>query len=210
MNTYHNSSTAIRRIQKDLKEIEREPVPGVSICMPDISDPFILHANLEIKDGIYEGILLHLIVHIPPDYPITPPAVNICPGLNFGHKHHQHIFDDLRNGNSICTDLISNFRGHFEAIDASGKPVKSGWTPSYTLSSVLIQLQVFFADPDFPLNSLPSKEDIQELRDHVKKFTTTITVNDGKTQTTVIHSYNNPYPPVHEIADKSCETEGRR
>ena len=197
MNTSGTSSQqsghAIKRILRDLREIERDPIPSLSICMPDVKDPFTLHANIEIKNGIYEGLLLHLIVHIPVEYPAQPPAVNIAPGLDFGHEYHEHVYDNPFQGNSICTDLTSNFAGYFRSIDSvqkgSRNPVKSGWTPAYTLSSVLMQLQIFFADPDYPKEALPGPERIKKLKDHVEKYELDIVCHNGSETKTVTHCH---------------------
>ena len=194
------SARAIKRALRDLAEIEANPISGISVAMPDINNPFVMHANIEIRDGIYEGILIHLVIHIPDEYPIKPPAVNIAPGLDFGHKYHEHIYDNQTHGNSICTDLTSNFAGHFSLIDSYGKPTRSGWTPSYTLSSVLVQLQVFFADPDLEKHMLPSDEEIVKLRRHIERFEVDVKIDDGMgEEKTVTHSRRNPYPPL------SCE-----
>ena len=195
------SARAIKRALRDLAEIEANPISGISVAMPDINNPFVMHANIEIRDGIYEGILIHLIIHIPDEYPIKPPAVNIAPGLDFGHKYHEHIYDNQTHGNSICTDLTSNFAGHFSLIDSYGKPTRSGWTPSYTLSSVLVQLQVFFADPDLEKHRLPSDEEISKLKRHIERFELDVKIDDGMgEEKTVTHSHRNPYPSL------SCET----
>ena len=198
--TSNLSARVIKRALRDLAEIEANPISGISVAMPDINNPFVMHANIEIRDGIYEGILIHLIIHIPDEYPIKPPAVNIAPGLDFGHKYHEHIYDNQTHGNSICTDLTSNFAGHFSLIDSYGKPTRSGWTPSYTLSSVLVQLQVFFADPDLDKHRLPSDEEISKLKRHIERFEMDVKIDDGMDEEkTVTHSRRNPYPPL------SCE-----
>ena len=194
MNNTNSQSTAFKRILRDLAEIEREPLVGLSVCLPDKTDFFTLHANIQIQEGIYKDILLHLIIRIPSDYPNNPPAVNIAPGLKFNHRFHGHMHADDGYGYSICTDLTSNFARYFSTTDSQGKPVKSGWTPAYTLSSVLMQLQLFFADPD--LGRLPSETDIQELRKHVKSYQLDVKVNDGDEVKYITHSFQKPYPPL--------------
>ncbi len=195
------TTRAIKRIFKDLEEAQRESLEGVSLCMPNINDPFKLHGNVEIKDGIYTGCLLHIIFQIPEEYPFKPPAVHIAPGLRFDHQFHAHVYSDGYRGNSICTDLTSNFAGHFQAIDELGKPVKSGWTPSYTLTSVLTQLQVFFADPDLPKYCLPKARDIEDLKKHIQEFKYPIKTNDGEKEIIITHCYDNPYPPFKRRQD---------
>jgi len=49
-----------------------------------------------INDGPYRGVMIHLILHIPEDYPLTGPAGNIAPGLEFDSRYHGHIHEDGR------------------------------------------------------------------------------------------------------------------
>jgi ubiquitin-protein ligase len=167
--------------------------------MPNQNDPLTLRANLFILDGPYKDLLIHLVIHIPSDYPMTGPAANIAPGLKFGHKYHEHLFDDLENGNQICSDLLTNMRGMYD----SSRNLKSGWMPAYTLSSVLLQLQVFFADTDLPKHLLPKEEDIEALRQHVRSFKTTIELSDGQT---ITHSFDSPYPAIPSLKGNSEES----
>ena len=184
--------STLKRIYKDLNEINKNPLFGASLCMPNQNDPLTLRANIFILDGPYKDLLIHMVIHLPSDYPITGPAANIAPGLKFGHKYHEHLYDDLENGNQICADLLTNMRFMYD----SSKLQKSGWTPSYTLSAVLLQLQVFFADPDLPKHLLPTTEEVEELRKHVRAFKTTIQLTDGQE---VTHSFDTPYPPLSSM-----------
>ena len=53
-------------------------------------------AQVLINDGPYRGALIHLILRIPDDYPLTGPAGNIAPGLEFDFRYHGHIHEDYR------------------------------------------------------------------------------------------------------------------
>ncbi|CAF4165813.1 unnamed protein product [Rotaria sordida] len=139
-------------IFRDLKDLDKLPVPGLGVTCPDESNPFVLHCNVLINDGPYRGIMIHLILHIPEDYPLTGPAGNIAPGLEFDSRYHAHIHED--------------------------------YSPGYTLSTALLQIVTFFADPDFSFN--PSSESIANLRHMVEKFTCA----------TCGHSYGNPNPAI--------------
>jgi len=185
---------SIKRILRDLQEFQSEPIPWVSICMPNKDYPFVLHSNIMIQDGIYKDVLIPVVIRLPQDYPLSPPAANIAPNHPFDRFFHEHIIGGGTFGASICTDLLSNFGGFFSKFQENGKPIISGWTPVYTLSSILIQLQVFFADPDLPKSWLPTPEEITEMKQKATKFTFDIKISDGSESTTVTHSYNNPYP----------------
>ena len=102
-------------IFRDLRELDKVPIPGIGVHCPDESNPFVLHCNVcilstgsiylhketlffqvLINDGPYRGIMVHLVLHIPEDYPLTGPAGNIAPGLEFDSRYHGHIHEDGR------------------------------------------------------------------------------------------------------------------
>ncbi|CAF1419958.1 unnamed protein product [Rotaria sp. Silwood1] len=139
---------------RDLRDLDKSPVPGLGVCCPDESNPFVLHCNVLINDGPYRGIMIHLILHIPEDYPLTGPAGNIAPGLEFDSSYHLHIHTDH--------------------------------SPGYSLSTALLQIITFFADPDFGYQ--PSAESIARLRTMVKNFTCkTCSHTFAKSNPSIVH-----------------------
>src|SRR5689334_13611470 len=126
----------LKRILRDYQEIQEEPIPWASICIPDHQNPFLLHGNIMIRDGPYIDVLIPVIIRLPKDYPLSPPAANIAPGHPFTWDFHEHVIGGGPNGASICTDLLSNFQWFFKKFEVDGKPVVSGWSPVYTLSSI--------------------------------------------------------------------------
>ena len=178
------TASASRRIMSDLRANMKSPVAGTSICMPDESDIFTHHVNFQIQNGIYKGIILHCVLHMPHDYPLTGPAMNIAPGLRFGHKFHEHVYEDEHNGNTICNDLLTNFAFFFK----NQPPAKaSGWTAGCTINEILMQMNIFFEDPDLPKDLIPSASQIDNLRAHVEKY-------ECKT---CGHTTAKPYPSIH-------------
>lgn len=175
----------LQRIYKDLAEIQENPIPGISITIPDENDPFKLIANLYILNGIYEGILLHLNMTLPPNYPFRAPKLFIASGQPFDHNFHHHIFGAGVDGYKICIDLLDH--GFF------GEGEKTGWTPAYTFSTLLMQMQIFFSD-QHDLHNLPSNQKINELKEKLKNFSVDIKTTDG---TFKRHSYNHPFPPLN-------------
>ena len=180
---------SIKRILLDLQEFHTSPIEGLGLCLPDESNPFELRANLLILDGIYKGILLHLIMKIPENYPLKAPKLTIAPGQEFNHTFHHHIYSDLSSsGYTICIDLLDH--GYF----AEGE--KTGWTPAYTLSTILMQMQIFFAK-DHDLLQTPSFSEIEHLKQKLQTFKATIKTTDGLK----VHSFNEPYPQISKKAE---------
>jgi len=218
LSTNNLSARAIKRILYDLKELEENPIENVSICMPDVTDPFTLHCNILVKEGLYEGLIFHLIFHIPHDYPMSAPAINIAPGLEFNKSYHNHVydaipyvksefFDEVNYGYIVCTPLTSIFSGYFRLSENEKDAVKSMWLPGYSLSSLLMQLQVFFADYDLPVSKLPPKSEVEKLKEHVSLYMLDITVNDGSNSEVITHTFYNPYPSLSSFKNIS---EGKR
>ena len=177
---------SMKRIYRDLEEIKRFPIEGIGICCPNESNPFELRANLLILDGIYKDILLHLIMYIPENYPTKAPKMIIAPGQDFNHDYHHHIFEDHKHGgHTICIDLLDH--GFF------GEAQKTGWSPAYTLSTILMQMQIFFSK-DYDLPKPPSSSDIEKLRKKLSSFTSKIFTTS---KDFIVHSYENPFPPIY-------------
>ena len=175
---------AIKRISRDLLEFNTSPIEGLGICIPNDSTPFELRANILILDGIYKDILLHLIMTIPENYPMKAPKMIIAPGQEFDHNFHHHVFPDfVTKGFTICTDLLDH--GFFE------QGQETGWTPAYTLSTILMQMQIFFSK-DHDLTHVPSEEKIKNLKEQLKGFKVNIQTNNG----IIVHSFENPYPKI--------------
>ncbi|CAF1161077.1 unnamed protein product [Rotaria sp. Silwood1] len=191
---------ATKRIIRDLKDLDKVPIPGLGVCCPDESNPFLLHCNVLINDGPYRGIMIHLVLHIPEDYPLTGPAGNIAPGLEFNSRYHAHIHEDHRNGHALCNDLLTNYAQHFRLVDGGSIKQATGWSPGYTLSTALLQIVTFFADPD--LTFTPSSSSIDRLWNMVKNFTCE----------TCGHSYTKPNPVIVDytetMLDKQQAEEG--
>ncbi|CAF4831673.1 unnamed protein product [Rotaria sp. Silwood1] len=148
----NTKAAATKRIIRDLRDLDKHPIPGLGVSCPDESNPFILHCNVLINDGPYQGIIIHLILHIPEDYPLTGPAGNIAPGLEFDSSFHAHI--------------------HYDG------------SPGYTLSTALLQIVTFFAEPDLFVN--PPPERIEHLHRVVKYFKCS----------TCGHTYDKPNPTI--------------
>lgn len=90
--------------------------------------------------------------------------MNIASDFKLPPGFHHHILD-----NSVCNDMLTNFKGYFEAID-SGKELKkaTGWSSGYSLNVILSQMQIFFADPDMPM--LLSENQIKQLIDFSQTY----------------------------------------
>ena len=136
---------AIKRINKDIREITKNPVEGIGIASID-DDPMRYVINMRLMTGPYEGYCVQLLLTFSDNYPTRPPKILMYPDQALDSHYHHHIFDDVRDEfdhhfKKFCFDLLDN-----DFMSTSDE--KSGWNPSYSISSLLLQVQNFIADPD--------------------------------------------------------------
>ena len=90
----------------------------------------------------------------------------IYPNQAIDGQYHHHIFPDNthdENGHhskKFCFDLLDN-------DFMSTKEENTGWNPSYTISSLLLQVQNFLCEPDMP--KLPAQNKINEFYESLSK-----------------------------------------
>ena len=194
-------SLCLQRITKDLKEITNSPLEGIGIASID-NDPKKYVVNMKIMSGVYEGYCIQLLLTFPDDYPIKPPKILIYPGQYFDNIYHHHIFrsglkdEKDRHFNKFCFDLLEN-----DFLSTSSE--KTGWNPSYTISTLLLQVQTFLSKPDFPTGYIPPKEKIDELMKSMETYEKSFTIkNENNEDVIKIHTWKNPYPEMYIKNDK--------
>ena len=190
-------SLCLHRINKDLKEIANSPLEGIGIISLH-NDPFKYIVNIRIMSGVFEGYCLQLLLTIPEDYPIKPPKILIYPGQIFDNTYHHHIFEsnikdeDNKSFKKFCFDLLEN-----DFLSTSSE-AHTGWNSSYTISTLLLQIQIFLSDPDFPNGYIPEKEKIDELFKSMNNYKRLFEIrNEKNEERIIIHKWNNPYPQMY-------------
>jgi len=181
---------SIRRINKDLQELAKEPAEGIGLAQLD-NNIFKYVVNTKILFGCYENLIIQMEMTIPENFPISPPEIRLFPDQHFyGHGVHHHIFLGSDGYGDLCIDITKN---RFLNTNAQG----SGWTAAYTLKSLLFQIQNFLAIHD--LHQEPDSTTIQNLFTRNKAYTRKFKDEKGEE---VMHSYENPYPKIHEGLSK--------
>ena len=185
----------LNRISKDIKEINKSPLEGIGIISLD-NDPMKYIVNIKIMTGIYEGYCLQLLLKFSDNYPIHPPKILIYPGQMMDNTYHHHIFKDTeldeqgKYFNKFCFDLLDN-----DFMPTSSQ--YTGWNPSYTISSFLLQIQTFLSDPDMSKDHLPNEEKIKELMKSMDNYEKIFIIKDNTEEIKKVHTWKNPYPEIY-------------
>ena len=139
-----NKSWAMKRLMKDLKEIEENTIPTVGVtARPIDKDIFTWRGNLRGPEATpYQGGVFHIEIKFTELYPTEPPTIKLFTPLT-----HPNVF-----GTTICLDMLNS----------SDRVLYQGWTSGYTVQSVLIQLQSFLFEK-------PPKDSEEKIKEEVKK-----------------------------------------
>lgn len=114
---------ALRRIQKELKDLSKEDLSNITAKPKSDNDLFLWEATIKGPIGSpYENGLFHIDIRFPSAYPFKPPT------LTFKTKiYHPNI----SSTGSICLDILD-----------------SNWSPALTLLKVLLSLSSLLTDPN--------------------------------------------------------------
>lgn len=130
---------ALGRIKKELRDLQKDPPPGVSAGPISDEDLFNWQATIiGPPDTPYEGGIYHLKIFFPVDYPFKPPKVKMETRI-----YHPNI--DTKG--NICLDILY-----------------SKWSPVLNVPRLLLSISSLFTDlnPD-------SGFDAESCRFHFKK-----------------------------------------
>ena len=186
---------ALKRINKDMKEIIKSPIEGIGIVSMD-NDPMKYIVNICLMAGIYKGYCVQLLLTFSDNYPTKPPKILIFPGQAISGEYHHHIFPDYsrdehgHNFKKFCFDLLDN---DFMSTTTE----HTGWNPSYSISSLLLQVQNFIGDPDLPESHLPNRQKIDELMSSMHKYKRTFIIKENNEEVKMIHTWAHPYPEMY-------------
>lgn len=124
---------ARRRLLRDLAEVQREPSELVS-ALPLENDLFEWHANLRPSSGPLAGIVFHVRIIFPTNYPDSPPNLKF-PMREIPSFVHPNLYPF-----GLCLDILSSFIGSHDQ--------HAGWSPAYSVRTLLLQLQSFLFEFD--------------------------------------------------------------
>ncbi len=110
LSPHYNKKMALKRIQRELQELGRDP-PANCSAGPVGDDLFHWQATIMgPDDSPYAGGVFFLDIHFPADYPFKPPKVSFTTRI-----YHCNI----NSNGGICLDIL-----------------KDQWSPALTISKV--------------------------------------------------------------------------
>lgn len=163
-----NMVFSVKRIIRDMKVLEDEMknMPFIS-AVPLEENLFVWHGNLlGTEDNPYKGMLVHFVINLPYNYPMSPPTISISTPLK-----HPNVF-----GNKLCLDMF----------DIATKKMHKKWSTAYSLHSILLQLQSFLFDVKKSFFNKANLAIIQQQVEDSADFHCNISGHRGASK---------PYPP---------------
>ncbi|EDQ89943.1 uncharacterized protein MONBRDRAFT_20838 [Monosiga brevicollis MX1] len=114
---------ALKRVNRELKELRRDPPTNISAG--PIKEDDVFHWQGTIvgpEDSPYAGGIFQLEIKFPPDYPFKPPKCAFRTKL-----YHPNV----SSSGGICLDIL-----------------KKEWSPALTVSKVLLSISSLLTDPN--------------------------------------------------------------
>ena len=114
---------ALRRIQKELIDLGRDPPANCSAGPTNEADQFHWQATIMgPEDSPYHQGVFFLNIQFPPDYPFKPPKVTFTTKV-----YHMNI----NSNGQICLDIL-----------------KDQWSPALTIPKILLSISSLLTDPN--------------------------------------------------------------
>jgi len=132
-----------RRLLADMKRLQEEPIPLAAAYPCSDHDLTLWNGIIGVELSVTHigtvMVPLHFLIDFPRDYPQSAPSIGFS--LEFPYRGGaEYVMQDgrLKGKKVICLDILGNFKGvHTEWKDQVG----SGWSPAYTVTTLLLQLQ---------------------------------------------------------------------
>ncbi|CAF1596612.1 unnamed protein product, partial [Adineta ricciae] len=121
---------------KQLRELNRHPVEGISAGLIDESNPYAWNVILVgPTDTLYEGGFFKARLDFPKDYPIKPPKMKFVSEI-----WHPNI---EKNGD-VCISIL-----HEPGVDQFGyEKASERWSPVQSVETILLSVLSMLSDPN--------------------------------------------------------------
>jgi len=142
------STQATARLQKELKELNKNPVEGFKVELSDTS-LFEWQVYIQGPPGTdYEGGIFKCLMNFPDEYPNAPPKMKFVSDM-----WHPNVYPD----GGVCISIL-----HTPDPMNQQEREEETWRPIQTVESILVSVCSMLSDPNF---SSPANVDASvELR----------------------------------------------
>ncbi|KAL6841367.1 hypothetical protein ACP4OV_028885 [Aristida adscensionis] len=130
------ASQASLLLQKQLKDLAKNPVDGFSAGLVDDSNVFEWQVTIiGPPDTLYDGGYFNAIMTFPQNYPNSPPSVRFT-----SEMWHPNVYPDGR----VCISIL-----HPPGEDPNGYELASErWTPVHTVESIVLSIISMLSSPN--------------------------------------------------------------
>ena len=176
----------IKRINKEIKEITINPVEGIGITSLG-NDPMKYIVNICLMSGLYKRYCFQLLLTFTDNYPTEPPEILIFPQQTIDQQYNDYIYqDDSKDENGYHFKKICYTKNSFfDCLE---------WNPSYSIASILIQVQNFIGQS--PYYHTVNRTKVEELMKSMKSYKKKFIIKDENGEKEIIHTWENPYPKM--------------
>ncbi|KAI9457598.1 ubiquitin-conjugating enzyme/RWD-like protein [Lactarius psammicola] len=123
MSTTRFSGTTLKRIHREIADLKKEDLGGISVGPISADKPFLWKARIPGPEGsVYEGGAFNVEITLGHDYPFSAPKV-----LFLTRIYHMNISE---KGN-VCIDILKN-----------------NWSPALSIFKVVLSLSSLLTDPN--------------------------------------------------------------
>jgi len=153
------STQATARLQKELKELNKNPVEGFKVELVDEASLFEWQVYIAGPPGTdFDGGIFKALMSFPEDYPNSPPKMKFSSDF-----WHPNVYPD----GSVCISIL-----HLPDPMNDQEREEETWRPIQTVESILVSVCSMLADPNFssPANVDASVELRKKPGDYKKRI----------------------------------------
>jgi len=153
------STQATARLQKELKELNKNPVEGFKVELVDEANLFEWQVYIAGPPGTdWEGGIFKALMNFPEEYPNAPPKMKFVSDF-----WHPNVYPD----GTVCISIL-----HTPDPMNPEEREEETWRPIQTVESVLVSVCSMLADPNIssPANVDASVEMRKKPHDYKKKI----------------------------------------
>lgn len=166
--------SATTHLYNNFKQLQKEPIIGANAMFHE-SDIMKWYCTVVGSEGSpYDGVPLRFTLEFSNDYPNSPPKAWF--DTYFAYYGGAQMKDD-KGRIGVCLDIFGNFgQVHTEWKNSVG----SGWSPSYTVSTILVTMQALLSDTSLISTRI---EDIEKTKSSSFSYKCPITGHNGANRT---------------------------